>query len=303
LENFALIVVCLLAGVVMLRLRLLPVGSHKSINAWIINLAMPALSLRYVPYIDWGYEYILPIIGPVLAWVGAVVFVKLYSRFNQIDKATKTAMLLTSALANTAFMGLPMITAFYGAEQLPIAIVFDQVTFLFFSVLGVATLMKATATADMTHVYRRAVLKTLHFPPFVACMAGLILPHFVDISPANKLLEMLAATLSPMALFSIGMQLRLSGLRGELKHLVAAVGYKLIIAPLIVVLAALALDVSGNQAKVSTMQASMPTHVTISLLTAEYGQNPNFCTLMVGVSILLSFATSSLWYTISEMLF
>jgi predicted permease len=302
-SNFIMLIVCLLAGILMRQRKLVPDNAYKGLNAWVIYIAMPAVVLRYVPAIEWSADYLLLIIGPAICWAGAAIFVKAYSRFNPIDQATKTAMLVTSALANTAFMGFPMVTAFYGAELLPVAVVFDQVTFFFLSLFGIVSIMKASAAGDNAHIYRTAIMKTLHFPPFIACVVALILPIFIDISPANELLALLVATVAPMSIFSIGLQLRLKDGRSELKNITAALGYRLFIAPLLMVIAALVMGVSGNQAKIAVMEASMPSNVTISLMAAEYGLNPNFCALMVGVGVILSFLTIVLWWAIAGLIF
>ena len=47
--------------------------------------------------------------------------------------------MLVGGLANTSFVGLPMIEAFYGTADLPIGILIDQLgTYLVLSTLGIA---------------------------------------------------------------------------------------------------------------------------------------------------------------------
>jgi predicted permease len=143
--HFILIFVCISAGIILSRLRLLPVDSHKGVNAWVINIALPALALRFVPEIEWSSRLLLPMISPLLLWAGAWIFVRIYDWKKQLSKGSRTALLITCGLGNTAFLGFPMISAFYGESEIHHAVVFDQMTFLIFSTLGVITILRASS--------------------------------------------------------------------------------------------------------------------------------------------------------------
>jgi len=81
--NFILIICCIIAGMVMPRLRILPNDSYKSVNAWLLYVALPALALRFVPEIEWSAQMILPGISPVIIWICGWLLVTLYARkFN-----------------------------------------------------------------------------------------------------------------------------------------------------------------------------------------------------------------------------
>jgi len=70
--------------------------------------------------------------------------------------------------------------------------------------------------------------------------------------------------------------------------------YKLLIAPTIILLVSLLIHQNDIVAKISVMQASMPAHITGSLLASQYNLNPKLCTLMVGIGIMASFLTSAM---------
>jgi len=61
--HFLLILLCLTVGGIISRLRILPEGAYKSVNAWVINVALPALSLRYIPEIEWNSQVLLCLSG------------------------------------------------------------------------------------------------------------------------------------------------------------------------------------------------------------------------------------------------
>jgi len=301
--NFALILICILAGVIISRQHILPADAHKSVNAWVINIALPALSLRYVPEIQWSAQLLLPIIGPFVVWAGAWVFVNLHDRKKQIPAKSRTALRVTSGLGNTAFLGFPMIAAFFGESEIHHAVVFDQITFVLFSSLGVITILKASSgnTENLNFAY--FAKKVFRFPPFVACLVALVFSRFTNFSPVNPLLDKLVATMSPMALFSIGLQLKFGAIKQEWKLISAGLSYKLLIAPCLVLLLAFALHTTGNLAKISVFEAGMSSHVTASLLTGQHELNPRYCSLVVGTGIVVGFITAAGWYFLLNYLF
>jgi predicted permease len=144
--------------------------------------------------------------------------------------------------------------------------------------------------------------KVLTFPPFIAFAVALILPHFVDISLANPVLDKLMATMSPMAVFSIGLQLKLGALSENKGLVTTGLFYKLLLAPLLIFTIALLTGAKGSSTQVSIFEASMSSHITISLLASQYGLNPRLCSLITGTGIITGFITSPLWAIILEHL-
>lgn len=301
--NFLLIILCVSVGLIFSKLKILPNDSYKGVNAWVLYIALPALALRFVPEIEWSLNILISILGPILVWLGAWLFVSMYDYKRKLSVHSRTALLITCGLGNTAFIGLPMISAFYGESEIHHAVVFDQVTFILFSTVGVITVLKASTEKEHKVSFSYIIKKVFRFPPFIACILALTLPCFMDISPINPLLDKLVATMSPMALFSIGLQLKLGAFKQEWKLITAGVTYKLIIAPCLVLILAIILNVSGNLAKISVFEAGMSSHITASLLASQYGMNPKYCSLVVGAGILIGFVTSTCWYLILPMFF
>jgi predicted permease len=294
--NFILIFLCILAGVVLSKLRILPPDAYKSVNAWVLYIALPALSLRFVPEIEWSVQLLLPALVPLVVWGGAWLFVRIYDRKKRLSAGSHTALLVTCGLGNTAFIGFPMIAAFYGESEIRHAVVIDQITFILFATLGVIAILRTSAENTQPVDVRDILKKVFRFPPFLACLAAVVLPFFIDLSVANPLLDKLVATLSPLALFSIGLQLKLGAIREEWKLVSAGLLYKLILAPCLVLLLTLILQSTGNPARISVFEAGMSSHITVSLLASQYNLNPRYCSLVVGLGIILSFITSTCWY-------
>jgi len=108
-------------------------------------------------------------------------------------------------------------------------------------------------------------------------------------------LERLGSLLTPLALFSIGLQLRLSGVRHRLPALALGLSYKLLLVPALTALGLLALpDLSPVVVQAALLQAAMGPMVSAAILAAEHDLDPDLAVLMVGVGVPLSFATAPL---------
>jgi len=127
---------------------------------------------------------------------------------------------------------------------------------------------------------------------------ALTIPHFINISALDSLFDKLAGTVGPLALFSIGLQLKFGGWFSELKHISFALLYKLILAPLVVMLIAIVLGLSGTITKITIFEMAMPTLLTAGVVADQYNLNPKLSNLVVGIGILLSFITTGLWWLV-----
>lgn len=296
--NFILIAISLAAGLILRSSKTLPTDSYKAINAWVLYIALPAVSLKYIPSLNWTSQMLLPAATPLVVWIGGWLMVKLYSSTSTVSRATKGSLKLSTGLSNTAFLGFPLIAAYYGEEQISIAIICDQLTFITLSTIGMITAIRASESEELSigNVFR----KLYTFPPLIVFFLALILPNFLDISPINPLLDKLIATMGPLALFSIGLQLNFSNWKANLQPLIVGLSYKLFLAPALVVAIALIFKQDGMIAKISVMEAAMPTLVVGSLIATRYNLNPKLANLILGLGIILAFITTAFWWYVME---
>jgi len=290
----------MIAGILFRMSKLLPADAHKGINAWIIYLALPAVSFKYLPHIHWSSQLLLPVLMPVIVWLGGWLFVKLYSSADKINKSTEGCLKLSSGLSNTSFVGFPLIMAYFSDKQLGIAIICDQVTFMVLSTAGVLVAINASQKQELSAM--TIIKKVLRFPPFLGCVGALTIPHFIDISSLNPFFDNLALTVAPLALFSIGLQLQFDGWKDELKHIGASITYKLLIAPALILGVVLVMGLKGIIPQIVIFEAAMPTLLTSGVVAEQYNVNPKLSSLIIGISILVAFATTSLWYHILQIL-
>ncbi|MGQ7853609.1 AEC family transporter [Pedobacter sp. WC2501] len=294
--NFILIGLCILAGILFRKSKSLPKDAHKGINAWIIYIALPAVSFKYLPHITWTTDLLFPALAPIGVWLLGWLFITLYSRILNMNKATSGGLKLTSSLSNTSFVGFPLIVAYFSEKELAIAIICDQVTFMLLSTIGVIVAIRSSQNQKLNP--KVVLRKVLTFPPLIGCVLALTLPRFIDVSSLDPLFDKLAGTVGPLALFSIGLQLKFGGWFSELKHISFALLYKLILGPLVVLLVALVLGMHGMITKITIFEMAMPTLLTAGVVADQYNLNPKLSNLVVGIGILLSFITTGLWWLV-----
>jgi len=294
--NFIIIGLCILAGILFRKSKTLPKDAHKGINAWIIYIALPAASFKYLPHIVWTKELLFPALAPICIWLFGWLFVTAYSRSQKLSKATTGGLKLTSALSNTSFLGFPLIAAYFKEKDQAIAIICDQATFMLLSTIGIVVAIRSSQNQKLSAGL--VLKKVLTFPPLIGCVLALTIPHFINISPLESLFEKLAGTVGPLALFSIGLQLRFGGWFGELKHISIALLYKLILAPALVLSMAVLLGLKGIITQITIFEMAMPTLVTAGVVADQYNLNPKLANLVVGVGIVLAFITTGLWWLV-----
>ena len=297
--NLVLLIVCFLLGVLLRRLGRLPEATPSVLNAFIINVSLPALTLLYVHELPIDRSLAYP---TAMAWVlfglGVIFFVTL-GRAAGWSRGTIGGLILVGGLANTSFLGLPMIEAFYGEEHLGLGILIDQLgTYMVLSTVGI---LIAVTYASGTASPMAVALKILKFPPFQAVVLALALKPFAYPAGLEIVLGKLGATLTPLALVSVGYQLRLAALRGRIAALSAGLAYKLVMGPaLIMGLFAGALGAGGTAIQVTIFEAAMAPMIGGSIVAVEHKLDPPLVTLMVGLGIPLSFLTLPVWWYVLQ---
>ncbi|RYY35102.1 MAG: AEC family transporter [Sphingobacteriaceae bacterium] len=292
--NLLLIFICFLAGIIVKQAGLTPGNAYKGINVWILNIAVPAIFLRNIPYIKWTTNLLLPLVAPVVIWIGSYIIFTFLAAKWKLSKATAGALILTAGLSNTSFLGF--IGVYYHERDISIAAVYDQISFVLLATVGLITALRSSGSSLCTTKYM--CYRLITFPPFVACGIALILPCFISFAPINPLLDKIASTIGPLALFSIGVQSNFSGLKKHAKTLLAGLCYKHFIAPGLILAFSAWLGQGGIIAQISVFQAAMPTLATASVLADETNLDAELANLMVGIGIILSFATTCIWWYI-----
>ncbi|HVG61180.1 MAG TPA: AEC family transporter [Hyalangium sp.] len=291
----SLLGLCLALGVLARRSGRFPPQTAVVLNSFIIAVALPALVLRVVHTLEFRPGLLAAAASPWAVFLVAVGFFRWVGPRLGLRQESVAALVLTAGLSNTAFVGLPMAEALLGREGLAVAVVVDQLgSFVVLATL--ATLFAARAAAGNEALSPVALLReVVTFPPFVALILALALRPLSFPAWVDTVLERLGSTLTPLALFSVGFLLQLGGLRSRAGALALGLGFKLVLAPALVVLGLWALPVAPIVHQATVLQNAMAPMVSGAILAAEHKLDPELAALMVGLGIPLSFLTVLAW--------
>lgn len=300
-NNYVLLGACLLLGLFLRRSGRLPDNAAASLNGFVVHISLPALTLTYVHGLKLDTNLILP---ALMAWVMFGVgcgFFWLAARALGFSRATTGGLMLTGGLANTSFIGLPMIDTFYGPQFLGLGILIDQLGSYF--VLSTLGILVASLYSGHSMNAKTVIRKIVLFVPFQAFVLALLLMPFEYPIWLDELLKRLGATLVPIALVSVGYQLQLSQVRGKAYALTVGLVFKLAVAPaLILLLFAGVLGAEGPVLSVTVFEAAMGPMIGASIVAIDHELDPPLLTLMVGVGIPLSFLTLPVWWHLLSFL-
>lgn len=302
-NNIVLLLACFGLGVLLRTSGRLPAAAPAALNGFVVNLSLPALTLLTVHGLQLQPQLALAALMPWLLFAAGAGFFFAVGRLLKLQRGTLGALVLTGSLANTSFVGLPMIETWYGRGQMGVGIVIDQLgSYLVLSTLGI--LVAGICRGGGQGVSARAVLKKVFsFMPFLALLAAFALKPLDYPGWLESLLRRLADTLVPLALVSVGFQLRLSEIRGRLPLLALGLGFKLVLGPLLMlgILVGL-LGQTGEVIRVTVFEAAMGSMIGAAIVAMDHDLDPSLVTLMVGLGIPLSFATLPAWWWLLQRL-
>lgn len=294
-NNLLLLVLCFIAGMLLRYFRRMPDNAPATLNSFIIHVSLPALSLLYIHRLTLSGDILLTCLMAWLVFGLSAGFFYLVGRYLQLPRATTGALILVGGLGNTSFFGLPMVEAFYGPSGLTTAIIADQLgSFFALSILGITVAgIYSSGRPTAMEIFKRIAL----FPPFISLVIALLLIPIEYADWFTVLLKRLGDTLAPLALLSVGLQLRLGHIAEHRRNLALGLSFKLILAPLAILLLYVPiLGAHGQAIQVTLFEAAMPPMITAAIVAAEHDLDPPLVNLMVAVGLIVSFFTLTGWW-------
>jgi predicted permease len=299
-NNLILLILCFIVGIFLRQFKRMPDNAPATLNSFIIHVSLPALSLLYIHPLQLSTDIALV---ALMAWLvfglSAAVFY-LLGRWLKLSRGTIGALMLTGGLGNTSFFGLPMVEAYFGKTGLTTAIIADQLgSFFVLSILGITVAgIYSSGRPTVSQIVKRIAL----FPPFISLVVALILIPVEYADWFTVLLKRLGDTLAPLALLSVGLQLRLGHLAEHKRNLALGLGFKLLLAPLAIYLIYVGLlGAHGEQIQVTLFEAAMPPMITAAIVASEHDLDPPLANLMVAVGLIISFLSLSAWWWILRL--
>jgi predicted permease len=282
------------------RSQLLPAAGEKSINAFVFQFSLPALFIYSLSRQDvsanfhWGY-FLSYFIASVMTCVLAMLIARNTRKANW---AELSIFAQTAAIPNISFLGLPIISGYFGEVAImPVAIAILAERLLVLPAL-LAMLDAHSSAGIQSLAWKNMALKVAVNPLILAIILGGSLAVSQTALPAqiNRVLMFLGNAAGPAALFALGASLASSPTSDEdAKSAWQSVFLKLLVHPFLTWLCLGQLnDLPANWLQIGVLLAAMPVAVNVYVTAQTYGINPARVSTMTLLSTILGLPTVTL---------
>jgi predicted permease len=290
-------------GFILRKTKLFPENGYLVLNSFVINISLSALSLYYIPKISLDFQVILPVMVPWLNIFLAFLFFSFLGKKMNWSKTLIGALIMCAGFGNTSFVGIPVIQALYGESGLKTVMLVDQPgSFVALSTVGITI---ANIYSGEKIAVSEMLKRILQFPPLIAFSIAVIL-NILNLNIPIILDEVfgkLGATTVPLALVSVGSQLRWQKLDRNAKPLFWGLLFKLILFPAVIfVFFFFVLKQRGEIVEIAFLESAMGPMISAAIIAVTYRLEPKLCNLILGIGIPLSFVTLAFWYLIMKFL-
>jgi len=277
----------------------LPVKNlHLKLNKFVIYIALPAMILLETPKLEFSSNNMIPMYIAWATMIMSALLVYLASKKYHFSKEVTGSLMLVSVLTNSTFVGIPIITAYFGVESLPFIVLYDQLGTSFW-LATYATIIAAYYGSKGDISFKMIALKIMRFPPLVAFVVAITFSQYTYPDLLTTVLELLVLTIVPLALISVGLQLEFKLETSEVKPFVVSLVIKLILSPMLAIFICYIFGWSDLLiGKVSIMEAGMASMITAGVIASMNGLAPRLSNAIVAYGIALSFVTSWILYII-----
>lgn len=285
---------CFAVGLALRQSGRAPERLGEFANRWLIGVALPATILEIVPGLRLEPNHLFLVGSMLLVFVGAWAFAALAGLALGWSRERVGALTLLTGLGNCTFVGYPLIEALRGREALGLAVITDQ--FGLGPVLAIGGSLIAASYGSERPGASVALARMLAFPPFIALLVALAAGRaggWPELLHAP--LQLLGATMSPVALFWIGLRFRPDFSRALLGVAALGLTWKLLLAPLAALGIGLGLGVPEPILVVGVLQSAMAPMITGAVLAERNGLEPALVHTVLGFGVPLGFVTVPLW--------
>lgn len=202
------------------------------------------------------------------------------------------------SFSNTIYIGIPVNLALFGEESLPYVLLYYFGNTSLFWTFGNYCLSSGGELAK-TGLFSAGTAKKIFSPPLLGFLAGLLL-LLVDVKPplfiANAS-RYFGGIATPLVILLIGVTIFNFGFRNirPSRELAAVVIMRMLVCPLIMVPLTMLFPVPDLMRKVFILQSSLPAMSMIATFGAYYKSDPDYATVTVAVTTLISMITIPLY--------
>ncbi|MEX0589797.1 MAG: AEC family transporter [Xanthobacteraceae bacterium] len=271
----------------------------EGVSDYVYTIAIPLLIFRTLaeaklPDISpWGY-WLVYFAGAGVAWtIGQMISLRVFHR------ETREAIIhgFTSGQSNIVLVGIPLVLSAFGEPgAVPL---FLLVAVNLPLMMTTASLMMESTGAGLSRAALLNLARNLATNLILIAFVGGVTAQFLGVRPAGvpkAIVDLIAQSSVPCALFAMGLALRRYGIAGDLSMSVVISTLKLMVHPLIVwLLVTYVVPLPPVLAGVAVLFAAMPCGINAYLLAERYRAGVAAAAGSVSLSTSLSILSISFW--------
>ena len=273
--------------------RVMDAQGHKQLTNLVFNLVLPCMLFTSAVRTDFqeiGGQAAIAFLAGLLVPLPAFVIGQVAGWLGQVSEPRQQVIRVSTALANTAFFGIPVCAALWGEQGALLAGFYDLGITIPMFILG-----------PLGYAVRpnwRNLAKAFVNPIVIGMSAGIAI-NLLGIRIPEALLAPVAlvgSMTTPLALILVGMMLDVSSLRRvEVPPLLVLASSRLLVVPLVIWLIVVLLGLEKGTQQVIVMQSAMPASVLGTLMAFEYHSDGEFAVQGNLTTVVLSIVTLSLF--------
>jgi len=288
-------------GFLAVRFRLFPSEGVRGLVMFVNNFATPCLLFNAMATSDFSSTFRWTVIGPFYA--GAILVFILGSLIARRAFNNRPGESVASGFAafftNTVLIGIPVMQRAYGQDALVTA--FSIIAFHASVLITLGMLVMELVRRDGAPLHKAlgvAAVRIVSNPLLWGIALGVAanLMHLTLVEPAEAFVNMMAAAVTPAALFGLGGALNDYKLSESWAQSLTMSLLKLLVQPLVAyVLMIYVLHVDHQYARYGVLLAAMPSGINAYVFATYYNRGVNVATNTVLISTVLSVLTVSGW--------
>ena len=283
-----------LFGFVFGKLKIFDLSHAKVLNLFLFYVAVPALIIKFVAQSEIGQVDIRQIVSYFLMQgsLGLLTFL-LTSKFFKRPIPESIIWALMVSLSNHVTLLLPITKIYFGTEvitQVTSIILMDGVVLL--SVIAFFLELTTKKNIRLTQFIKNIILNPMIFSILIGLLLFLLKIN-IDDTPIDYVLSVLAACVSPIGLFAIGITLSFYTSKVFNKLTASISILKLVVSPIILLIIGFVLFDAGQPEKIpgAFFVSVAPCGHTAVVLCSAYNVSPENIIKALFISTFASFAT------------
>lgn len=274
----------------------------EEMNRLLYWVAMPAILFRSTIRVDRELfsnlsfmiaVYSVFFVLPFIAWGLA--------RVRKFPTEKLAVSVLTSVRGNNVFMGLPAVTIALGEAGLDSYGIYLALSLVVYQMISISMGQFALSGNISIKSVRQVASRLIRNPMLMSCVFGVIgafsgvgsIPHWVD-----QTLIILGNVGSGVALIALGASLVLEDVLSSIRQVWSDLVVRLILSPLLTLVAFQFFPVEPMLAKTSVLVAAMPAAVNNFVLAKGMGMDGDYAGKVVVTSTMCSVITITIWLSV-----